>query len=1607
MPLSEEEETETTTVELPDTAAEAEDYGVSDLFQKEPETEDYGISELFDKPTSTVDPIESHRSDTESRTNYEDTPQETKDLEQEGEDEQKASIQKEQQDKIEGNDPNNLYDTTLDTLKHLGYGIPKMVEETGQTVGLLDDNAWNIPEPENTRQALAQGFTQALSFFLPASLVTNAAVKAIPVGARLTALFRTSARLRRARNILASYTAGAGTDAIAFDFKDPNAANFLMMVTGISDDSTAGVLLYKYLATKPENWINPETGQEEPDPEWIARTKSMTSGGVAGAIIGAIFRRMGLSYEKYKESKRLKEEGEDVTPKILKEELGRIGEIFEKETGVSIKDLQFAVDEYVDEVVDLMKESYTKASPQEQKAILDGLPKNLDTAVVHEIEKKLTDPISKFSRVINEPNPKLVEFLGKVADGVDIEPEDLFYIDKKGKKIPIIESFNLNKLLTSPEIKSQIQALSRIIDTKSLKRRSFDDNIEDLVNLLGQPKEEIINILGQNVGNLEKAVGYVPAYKVMVKLALDHSHNAFTKLKSAKSGTDDFARLKREAKASAANLEELLQLASRESHLASRLLSAHKSSVDVKALTHKVGQKVFSELVDSSDQAEIKYAATIDNLNNISKKRVEDFKESQGIDIKVKTPGVASRTVKVDPKLTKKARKAQSKIDATEARIKRLEKRLADLKAGKSIPKKIKREKSTRELELEDLIEEELAKTRLPKEQLALRKKHEQLTNKIKKLKEGKVTSAGFKELKTTEISELQAELKKVQKKLKKPKTDTEKSAAEVKRLKAELDKLILTKRGTPKPVKTPRERLALEKELMEEIQNQKKRLGWQKKGNKITLEDLRELALEEAAKKDIQAIHDATLTQLRMRLKANRWSTWQKFKGIVQEIYINGLLSSFKTAEVNGIGNNYALGMTPIERFMASTKGGGPITQKEAAIFAYKTMTSIPDGFKAFRRAWNYGPEDPNIKMDFQKPYERVFSKEMLKAGGWVGEAIDFIGNVVNFPGKTVLTMDQGYKAVTYLAEKEALSYRKAVSEFMEAHGGRKPSTVQELAETELRKKEIVDNVDLHPEIHQEASDLSHKNTYTNPLADVEEIDAMGKKRVVPGLAKMLQKAIERDPSGILRTYLPFYQTPINLMKYSWERMPGVNLFHSQLQRELNPELSSPAVVQAAKGRVATGKYILFGALGLATNGNITNGPPSDPILRKRMETAMGGPHWYSANIGFGYFPYNRLDPIGIVFATASMLNEFRKSLTSLNSQATYDEEGKPLGDDRLLYDKYEELTSMAVINLTRLIKDRNYLQGVSDVMGIWSDDIHEKKKFWRRLQSVDPRISFYSSFRRNLTQGIEATRHLRSQPPIAELDPEREMGDETPFEKSVKTTNEQIALEFDDALKKLIPGFGEKRVAKNLMGEVQFYPGTHFEDIQHKTPLEYVKNMTTSLFHIGATNLGKADSQSAVIRKLAELESKMEAPSQVSTISFSIGVNEQTQRSMGMVVLTDEQKEFYINEWIKLNTDGYLESLARSKEFQKPADMSWKEFVAKGGTPATEQLADLERVLKMNRLAAKNETISHFENLEKRMDYLREISNEGTDKPNLPTLGIMDNYDLSTLQPLEQGQQ
>ena len=1587
-------------------AEEIEDVEVIDQTETEevvdqPETEisfDSAFDEYFKEKEN---PTETYQK-TLNEYNKHNTPEQVdKDAINAFNGEVKNEAQVSEQNKMESNDPDGVWNTVVDTVKHAGYGPLKMLEEVGQSVGYLDDDAWNIPKAESTRQSLAQVLTQGLSFFVPATLVLKTplvANKIFRAGKTLTTVFNTSRKLKRAKDWYLAAIAGAGTDALAFDFRDPNAGNALLLIDGIANNSTASAILYDYLAIKPEGYKDPKTGELDPDTEFEARVlKNIPVGGatgvIAAGIIRGILKSMGWTYSKISTKASSEIPDAEIT-KSLNEELNHLGKVFEEETGVSLKTLEKATTDYVDEALPILKETYKGSTRAEQQAILANLPKSIDAAIVNDIEKALEDPIAKLSKVHKDPNPELVDFLTKINNNEKLDYPDYYYVVKKGKhkgkKRPIIESFNLLKAKTKPEIKGQIQALSRIIKTKDLKNKDYLNKVQDVADLLGRPSNEVIEKLSQNVGNLEKSVGYVDAYKALVLMSLDASGKAFKKFKSAKIGSDDYDQLLKERNAAAAHLEMVTRLASKESSLAGQLLEAHIARVDPKNFT-LIQQKVVSEIFDAAPEAELKFAASIDNIMNISKKRTENFANS--VDIDVKIPGAAPRKVKVDPTKSRKAKRFQSKQDATTARIKRLEKRLKDLRAGKLPTKALPRLKSAKELELEDLIEIELEKLSIPKEQKALQLKHAQLTKKIKELEAGKVTSTGFKELKTTEISELKARLKQVQKKLKKPKTDTEKIETNIKKLKTELDKLILTKKGTQKPVKTKREITDLEKEYVEEIQNQKKRLGWLKGRSRLTIEDLRELALQTATQEEARIIDKSIYRQLRMRLLASKLSLWDKYRGINQEIYINGLLSSFKTPIVNGIGNNFALGITPIDKFMAAFKGGGPVTYKDGVIFAYNSMKHIPTALKMFTRAMRYGVDDFQIKTDIQKPHERMMSKELLQTSGWKGLAFDWTGTVFNLPAKTVLSMDVAYKGLTEAGEIPSLAYRKAVAEFMDKNNGLKPNSVKELAEVEIRSKNILDDIDKHPDIKEGAKTLAAKNTYTNPLTEVPEeyLTADGfKTRMVPGFNRYIQKAIEADRTGISKVYLPFYQTPVNLIKYSWERTPILNRLHSELKRELNPDISPPDIVQMAKGRVATGQMMLWGAFGLAMGGLITNGPPSDPKLRRNAEASMGGRHWWTFNIGTGPIPYSRWDPIGIVFSQAAMLATLGRTLTHLNKQAAVDSEGKSLGDERKTVEKYNELWAMGVSNLQSLLKDRHYLQGITDALGIFDEDMHEKMNWLKRLRSgFDPRISIFSSLRRNIVKGIEAEKYMKGQPPRIEI-----KDGESPFEVSVKSRHAELMTYFDDQYK-TVAGHGDTKAVRNLMGETQYHPGTHFEYENHHKPYEYVRNMVNSVFNIAATNIGTSESQSAVIRKLAELESTIMSPEQV--VSFPVGMNSVTQKSMGTVTLTNEEKAFFVDKWIELNThNNSLERRVRSSFFKN--------------LPPTEQLFELEFELKQNKQIAIKETIDHipFKSLRQRMEYLRDVSFEGINKPELPTLGVMDPFKsmMSPLKPLEQGQ-
>ena len=81
---------------------------------------------------------------------------------------------------------------------------------------------------------------------------------------------------------------------------------------------------------------------------------------------------------------------------------------------------------------------------------------------------------------------------------------------------------------------------------------------------------------------------------------------------------------------------------------------------------------------------------------------------------------------------------------------------------------------------------------------------------------------------------------------------------------------------------------------------------------------EFKELALAQAKQIEFDEINKANLGQVKARLKAMNMSFKAKTRDALLEIYVNGLLSSVKTFEVNVLGNTTAMFSSVIDRAYA-----------------------------------------------------------------------------------------------------------------------------------------------------------------------------------------------------------------------------------------------------------------------------------------------------------------------------------------------------------------------------------------------------------------------------------------------------------------------------------------------------------------------------------------------------------------------------------------------------------------------------------------------------------------------------------------------------------------
>jgi len=1379
--------------------------------------------------------------------------------------------------------------------KHLAIGTVKGVEETLSAFRAIDDNAWNLPEPKDISGSIGQGIGQFLPMFIGGGAVLRG-------GAKMAGLFQKSTKLSKAGQGLITLGAGGIADAVAFDPKDKNLGNLALSIGAISNDPKASAMVKEYLA------------QQDADSETVARLKNALTGAVAGAITEGLIRGTGYALKKTGVIKSKPKEAEVTEETLINElESEEAIPVVSKEQPIDEQELADAAKPIAEDTVDLLDKARTAGNSESiLKNIQDTLP-DKNEAIVADLSKSEA-AINKWYDELEAEDPQGAEAIIKMfedkANGQGVPLQQLLIQEGKYKGKALIESMNFLKLDTEEEARHAMQFMANKFEIKNLtKKPAADDFNEAMAEHLSEfdntmddeAIEHQIKQIRKVTNDIDEGIKLVEVSKVLAQInyeQLDAAAKAMVESGGSKESTELL-----QSRIRTGNM--IHQAGGLLSQKGSQFLNAFKRKVKAVDNTSLLRSEATKKLHSKTPKIIQKTGDNFRNLKNqdtfIKKVEFEELKTTR----KTRISKAETATGKKATKQIKRLTDGQRLLN----KIKSLKKTLRSEKAperGQPFPKRkpvtspeVKQlQESIQKVRAErDTIENKFKKG--AKEQLKLRAKFEKLSKDIKNIQDGTVPkkAEGKAKQTTVDIEKLKAEKKRLLTELNKG-TDTQKN---IDRLNAELNQLLLKRISKNKiePL-TPREITEAEATLKDAIKRENQKIS-----ERVTRQELEEALIEKSSLAVQAEINKMDLRQLKTRVTALNKSMTTKGMEVLHEVYINGLLSSVKTlAVVNPVGNASALLSTIIERAFAGATGN-QIAMREATMLAWESIAGLKDAWYTFVSVLRKGTTDTAVKTDAIKVHERALSKEYFNTSGPLGAMIDFVGSAINMPGKILLAQDEAFKGLVMRGETRALAYRKARNKFSDQNLG------DAAVKANIRKEfdEILDNIGDHPDVTDAARMTSLKNSFTNDLPDKIKIDPRtGKEVPTPGLTKLIQQGL--DKYGLLRVFVPFFRTPANILTFTFERTPVLQFASKNLRRELTSD--DEAVKQLARAKVGTSFAVTSVMFGAAMTGNFTGAPPTDRRLRANMEAKMGGPHWFSWNVNGEWHKYDRFDPFGVMMATAATAATMAKSMISLNGK--FEEEGDPTG---LIREKYDEVINSAAMGTIELLKDRHYVQGISEFISFVTADNRSLSPTFKRLAMFgNPGIGLYSSFRRGITQGTEVAKPRRLQ---------RGAGAEDGLKKTgmAKIVDEMLQSHAE-ALASVTPGYGDIAPQKNLVGDVVAYPGTAGEF-----------DTTFNLYQSMANPVpGLKKSKSPLINKLAELESTVSQPSSIN--------------KLGNIVLTETEKTFVIDKWTKLNKD-IVEPMLKDSFFDR--------------LPTVTQRTVLENLINNNRQVALNQALVKFE--------------------------------------------
>ncbi len=429
--------------------------------------------------------------------------------------------------------------------------------------------------------------------------------------------------------------------------------------------------------------------------------------------------------------------------------------------------------------------------------------------------------------------------------------------------------------------------------------------------------------------------------------------------------------------------------------------------------------------------------------------------------------------------------------------------------------------------------------------------------------------------------------------------------------------------------------------------------------------------------------------------------SKFSKYIEAFNSLFINGLLGGTYTHSVNMLGNAYELFLKPIEVMAGATVRTDMRTFKLGFAQYQGMVFQISDTFKAIRTALKQGDAvlDPfqrtqdNLQIVDGKAV-RPISASALEVSGITGNAVDFIGKVVELPVRFLMTGDEIFKQLGYRGRLFSGAVDNTLELGLDVGSKEGKANIKKIFNNGFDKNgkaNVVDN-----DIAAKALQGARESTFTNGLNDGRFFN----------IGYAWQKFIEQAP--YLRPLTPFVRTPTNLWRQFETRIPVYGAFTKPMRDAWNT--GDPRARADVLGRQIFGVSAMTYAYHLTSmdiedrDGNIyrkiTGAGPKDYQIRKQWEANGWQPYSIAQKNEDGsitYKQYNRMDPRFYIFGIAADVSENGDNINDVDK---------------------ENVLFVAVASAAKGLLNKAYMRGLADAYEVASSDEPGKiEKYLGRL--------------------------------------------------------------------------------------------------------------------------------------------------------------------------------------------------------------------------------------------------------------------------------------------------